>query len=92
MKKALSDLDSECPTDETCEVSVGERQGDSWIHVRIVRRRKTLISNDGWSVALGDEPDTYKYEKTFKNSSLSVNDIVQSISRMLKAPESPDEE
>src|SRR5437016_3332929 len=86
---ALNNLDGDSPTDEACDVSVGERQEDSWIHATITRRRKTLIWSDGWSEIPSDAPYTHKYEKTFEKTALTLNEIVESIARMIKAPEVP---
>lgn len=85
--RILKSLDRDCPPDEICEIRVGERQEDSWIHVTIFRTRRTALMSDGWSIALGEKPNTYKYEKAFRNEKPSLEDIAESIRRTLKAPE-----
>ena len=87
MREALEKLEKSAPPDETIEVHVGERQMDPWIHVTIVRERRTMLWNDGWSLEETKEAGPYKYEKAFENAHPSVEEIAESIDRMLRVPE-----
>src|SRR5690349_19987412 len=75
MLTAINDLVP--PPDETVVVDIGDLRTDADIHVTIRRRRKTLLWSDGWTVNVSDDPNTYKYEKSFQ-SNTSVAEIAAS--------------
>lgn len=88
LERRLAALEAMCPGDETCEVSIGERARDAWIHVAITRRRRTMLCND-WTMRTATTSGPYTYEAAFSTPDPSVDEMVSSVERMLRAPEDP---
>ena len=88
LERRLAALEAMCADDETCEVSIGERADDALIHVAITRSRQTMLWND-WSMRIPTTPGLYTYEAEFPTPDPSLNEIVSSVERMLRAPEDP---
>ena len=86
LDQRLRQLESSCPNDETCEIWIAEQRDDPLIHATIARRRRTMVWND-WDRNDTHAPASYKYESTFGPPDPSIDDIVDSVKRMLGAPE-----
>ena len=46
LKLRIEALDAVCPTDEPCQVTVGERAEDAMLYMTLTRRRRTMLVSD----------------------------------------------
>ena len=81
---AIRDLESICPPDQPCWVSVYEVAEDALVHATVVQAERPLVWSD-WEVSVGEQVGTAVYEKSFGPPDPSTEDLVESIRRVIRA-------
>jgi hypothetical protein len=84
VEEAIRRLEPLCPRDETPRVLVYEIAEDAPVHATIVQRQRSLSWND-WEISSGEPEGTALYQKSFGPPDPSVEDVVESIRRVVRA-------